>query len=52
MDTEDRADVLGVVLHDRPPLEGVTGDGVLFDEDAVFDRDLFSVPGVATIGAL
>src|ERR1700722_4321559 len=36
LNAKDRADVLGIVLHDRPPVKGGRGDGVLVGQDAVF----------------
>ena len=45
LDAEDRADVLGIVLHLGPPIEGCFCNGVLMDQDAVFDGDLLGIQG-------
>src|SRR5580692_12908978 len=43
LDTEDRADVFGIVLHDLPPLVSCLGQRELFDPDGIFDAKLYPV---------
>src|ERR1700760_577045 len=52
LDAEDGADLLGFLLEDLPPGEGVLCQGVLFYQDAVTDGQLLAAIGNEDEGAI